>query len=373
MNPIAGRERAPGHVSATGDLLSSEWWRSSASVDSQLWVNAPYSPVMRPATKPIGNSLVQRVMACTSFWFTFYSNLAGPDHYGDIPLPANSHRAVGSMYHHRTMRRLFPALLSILILASAAAAAPSVAFLVNQLKTSDDYRARTQAALALGASGDEAAVKPLCDALGDSNVSVKVAAAAALGKLGKPSGLPCLKAAQAKETAPSVKSQIEKSIAALELTGAGGGSSGPATPPPPGPDAKFYVAIQVNNKTSRQVAEIDAIVRAAMQDKLLAKKGYAVAPKSETAAQGGQIVKSKKLKGFFLIATVEPPAYGGSDLSQTVRVTMWTYPDKSLQGEFAPKLTQSNTPRGDTQSENLLIKMCSENAIASFQKVAASM
>jgi hypothetical protein len=247
------------------------------------------------------------------------------------------------------MPRLLPALLLASALGAAltpesARAEPRVAYLIEQLKTSEDYRVRTQAALGLGASGDDAAVKPLCDALGDANVSVKVAAAAALGKLGKPAGLPCLKVAQGKETAPSVKAQIDKSIAALDQ---GGGSSGGAasTPPPPGADTKFYVAIQITNKTSRPAAEIDGIVRAALQDKILAKKGYAVAPKNETAAQGGQIVKSKKLKGFFLIATVEAPVYGGGDLTQLVRVTMWTYPDKSLQGEFAPKLTQSGTPK----------------------------
>jgi hypothetical protein len=52
---------------------------------------------------------------------------------------------------------------------------------------------------------------------------------------------------------------------------------------------------------------------------------------------------------------------------------MLTYPDKALQGELAPKLTQSGTPKGDTQSENLLMKMCAENAVESFQKVAASL
>ena len=129
----------------------------------------------------------------------------------------------------------------------------------------------------------------------------------------------------------------------------------------------------MTNKTSRPAAEVDAIVRAALQDKILSKKGYAVAPKSETPAQGGQIVKAKKLKGFFLVATVEAPVYGGGDLTQLVRVTMWTYPEKSLQGEFAPKLTQSGTNKGDTQSENVLMKMCAENAAETFQKVAASL
>jgi hypothetical protein len=271
------------------------------------------------------------------------------------------------------MARLFPALLLALsALGNALFPAPvlaqsRVSALIRELKTSDDARVRTQAALALGATGDDAAVRPLCDALSDANASVKSAAATALGRLGKPAGLPCLKSAASRESSPSVKAQIDKSIAAL---GSGGGSS---TPPPPGPATRFYVAIQVTNKTGRPAAEVDAIVRGAMQDKILAKKGYAVAPKSETPAQGGQIVKSRNLKGFFLIATVESPVYRGSDLTQVVRVTMWTYPDKSLQGEFSPKLTQSDTRKGDAESETVLMKMCAENAVETFQKVAASM
>lgn len=275
------------------------------------------------------------------------------------------------------MPRLLPALLLASALAPAVALAEQrVAYLIEQLKTSDDYRVRTQAALGLGASGEDAAVKPLCDALGDGNPSVKVAAAAALGKLGKPGGLPCLKAAQGRESAPSVRTQIEKSITTLGQSGtagASGGASAASAPPPPGSDTRFYVAIQVTNKTSRPAAEVEGIARSAMQEKILAKKGYAVAPKAESSAQGGQIISAKKLKGFFLVATVEAPSYAGGDLTQLVRVTMWTYPSKALQGEFTPKLTQNGTPKGDTESENLLIKMCIESAVESFQKVAGSM
>jgi HEAT repeats len=264
------------------------------------------------------------------------------------------------------------ALVIVLVLSSHAARADSrTSYLIDQLKN-DDYRVRTQAALALGASGDDGAVTPLCNALSDSDVSVKVAAAAALGKLGKPAGLPCLQSAERRESTTSVKSQIQKSITALKNAG-GSGAGGPPAPPPPGPDAKVYVAIQVTNKTGRTATEVDALVRSAMQDKILAKKGYAVAPKSETTSQGGQVVKSKKLKGYFLIATVDPPAYAGGNLSQVVHVSMFTYPDKSLQGEFSPKLTQQGTSPGDTQSENILMKMCVENAVETFQKVVASM
>jgi hypothetical protein len=275
------------------------------------------------------------------------------------------------------MRRLLAALLiasTRVTLVAPASAQSRTAYLIDQLRNSDDYRIRTQAALALGASGEDAAVSPLCGALRDANLAVKVAAAAGLGKLGKPAALPCLKAAQASESAPSAKAQMDKAIAALgQASAPSAAPAAPAAPPPPSADAKFYVAIQVTNKTSRPAAEVDAIVRAAMQDKILAKKGFAVAPKGETPAQGGQVVRSKNLKGFFLVATVEQPSYGGSDLTQVVRVTMWTYPDKALQGEFAPKLTQSGTSKGDTESETMLMRMCAENAVDSFQKIVASL
>ena len=242
--------------------------------------------------------------------------------------------------------------LAFTLVPASAVAQRNTSQLAQQLRSSDDSRVRTQAALALGASGDDAAVKPLCDALGDSNTSVKVAVAAALGKLAKPAALPCLQKAEPKESAPAVKSQIQKSIASIKAGGAGG-----PTPPPPGPGTKYYVAIEISNKSGRPESEVEALIRSTMQSKLLAKSGYAVAPKGESPAQGGKIVNSKKLKGFYLIATVEAPIYQGGNLTQVVRVSMWTYPGKALQGEFAPKLTQSDTPKKDKESEDILMKM----------------
>lgn len=243
-------------------------------------------------------------------------------------------------------------------------AGPKTSDLAQQLKSGDDFRVRTQAALALGASGDDAAVKPLCDGLSDDNALVKQSAAAALAKLGKGGGLPCLKAAYGKEKNPKVQAQMQKAMDAL---------AGSAAPPPPGPDSKYYVAIEVSNKSKRTLDEVDAIVRRAMQSKLLGKTGYAVAPKGESAADGGKIVKSKKLAGYYLLASVEPPVYEGGNLTQVVRVSMWTYPTKALKGEFSPKLTQSDTPKADPEGEKELIKMCVENAVDTFAKVVASL
>src|SRR5205823_5090755 len=143
----------------------------------------------------------------------------------------------------RALAILFVALVSIFAAPRPVLAAQSVSDLINQLKNDDDYRVRTQAAIALGVSGDDAAVKPLCDAItADSNAAVQVAAAAAIGKLGKASGLTCLQGVQSKVTQPSVKKQIEQSIATLQSSSSSGGSAAP-----PGPNTKYYVAIQVTN------------------------------------------------------------------------------------------------------------------------------
>src|SRR6478736_3225616 len=116
----------------------------------------------------------------------------------------------------------------------SAAALADVDYFIDQLTNATDFRVRTQAALALGASEDKAAVSPLCNALDDTNDTVRSAAAAALGRLKNPKGLPCLKA-HLGESSPSVLSVIDRSAKSLA-----GGKSG--KPPPPGPNDTFYVA-----------------------------------------------------------------------------------------------------------------------------------
>jgi hypothetical protein len=269
----------------------------------------------------------------------------------------------------RGLRALAVATAFVLLGAPGRAAADERStYLAEQLRTNDDYRVRTQAALALGGSDTDDAVRPLCDALADTNVSVRVAAAAALGKLARPAGIPCLKQAETTEAAPSAKAQIQKSVGALEAASA---ASGP--PPPPASDAKFYVALQVTNKSTRPSRDVEDMVRAAMQGKLLASRGYAVAPKEETSAQALQIIQGKKLKGYYLLATVEPPVYAGEELTQIVRVSMWSYPDRALQGELSPSFTQSSARMGDTKSEDALVRLCVERAIELFQKITATM
>jgi hypothetical protein len=258
-------------------------------------------------------------------------------------------------------------LLAAIFATYMASAEGKVGFLIDQLKTATDFRLRTQAALSLGASDDPSAVAALCGALDDTSDSVRSAAAAALGKLNSPAGLPCLRD-HVSDRSAAVRSVIERSMTSLQ-----GSAPWPAKPPPPGPNDTFYVAIgPITDKTGRGDKSVEQLVGATMQAKLLATRGYAVAPQGETGAAAGHVIKRNNLKGFFLQARVEPPKSGSNGLTIQVRVTMWTYPAKALQGEFSPKLTMSGAAAGDTESEDSLIKMAVEKAIESFAQVTAS-
>jgi hypothetical protein len=257
-----------------------------------------------------------------------------------------------------------------LIVASSpqsSAAEGRVSFLIDQLKNATDFRLRTQAALALGASDDPAAVAPLCSGLDDVSESVRSASAAAMGKLKNPAGLGCLRR-HGGDSSASVRSVLDRSVQLLESA-----AGKPGKPPPPGPNDSIYVAIgTVTDKTGRSDDSVSQLVATALQHKLLATRGYAVAPQGETGTVARKVMRQNSLRGYLLQARVEPPRTNGSDLTILVRVTMWSYPDKALQGEFAPKLTMPGASIGDRDSEDNLIKMAVERAVDSFAQVVAS-
>jgi hypothetical protein len=267
------------------------------------------------------------------------------------------------------LRALTIGLLSIVAWAPQLLAAEGrIPFLIDQLKHATDFRLRTQAALALGASEDAAAVAPLCSGLEDVNDSVRSASAAALGRLKNSGGMGCLRN-HLGDTSASVRSVVERSLKVLESSSNGK----PAKPPPPGPNDSVYVAIgTVTDKTGRSDESVTQLVAAAMQNKLLSTRGYAVAPAGETGAVAKKVMRQNSLRGYMLQARVEPPRSNGSDLTILIRVTMWSYPDKALQGEFTPKLTMPGASIGDRESEDSLIKMAVERAVDSFAQVVAS-
>jgi hypothetical protein len=235
--------------------------------------------------------------------------------------------------------------------------------LIDQLASNDDFRVRTQAALALGASKAKRAVTPLCKALDDSNTTVRAASAAALGKL-KLGGRDCLQKRLGDEPSESVKASIKKAITLVSSEG--------AEEPEITSSTKYYISIgKTADKTGRNGDDVDGIVRAAMSRTARGLDGYALAPNDETPPQAKKrLAKFKKLKAFLLLPRVVQPSYTGNSLTIKLEVAIFTYPDRSLKGTIPVKLTQEDVSSKDPDAENELIKMAAERAIEKFQKNA---
>ncbi len=257
--------------------------------------------------------------------------------------------------------------LAVLLLAlgvtRSAQAEDRVSRLSKLLTGSDDFRVRTQAALALGASKTKRAVDPLCAGLDDASTSVRAASAAALGKL-KKGGAKCLEDRLGAESKTSVKSVIKKALASL-----GGGEAAPAI----GEGTDYYVAIDVTDKTERGDKSAAARVRKGMGKAAQKLGNFALAPSGESRDQAAKLLaKHSGLKAFLLSTKVKQPKYANGDLSVKLEVAIFTYPGRALKGTYTVKLTQQGTSSEDTASENQLIEMCSERAMEKFSKAAGS-
>lgn len=109
--------------------------------------------------------------------------------------------------------------LAIMVALFAGAMAPALGqdrgVVVRVLRESQDFRARTRAALALGASADPTMSDALASALRDAHPAVRAAAATGLGRIGTRAQLTALRALSSdRET--SVREAATRAIAAIE-------------------------------------------------------------------------------------------------------------------------------------------------------------
>jgi hypothetical protein len=271
--------------------------------------------------------------------------------------------AVSSLVMSRAAARATATLVAIVLLfLTRAAAADSVDKFVTQLRTSDDFRVRTQAALALGASKSKKAVDALCNGLDDSSTAVRAASAAALGKL-KLGGAKCLERRLAEEENAAVKASIKKAIA---LVGAG-------DEPAITSKTRYYVAIgKTSDKTGRSEGEVDRMVRGAITSSATSLEGYALAPKDETSAEATKrLAKFKQVKAFYLSPKIPKPTYTGDKLVVKCDVAVFSYPGKALKGMYTVKSSRRDVSSEDTEAENELIKSVAEAALEMFTQNAA--
>jgi hypothetical protein len=282
------------------------------------------------------------------------------------------------MLSSKTMARLALRIvvLAMLVLAAGSALADGrLDFLAERLKyppasgQADDFRVRTNAALALGATNDDGAVAPLCAGLGDPSEVVRQAVAVALKRLARPSSGDCLRRREAVEPNSSVKLQIQRALEAIEATsgGGGGGSSGGGGTPPAVSGAKFYVSVSpVSNNTTRPGAEVERLVHDAIASKLAALGEYQLAPSGESNADAKAAIAKRKLKGYYLAVRVDKFDYSDGNLRVRVTIAVSSYPGKDLRGEVPAAATLPGARPGDRGAEDQLMGVVAARAAELF-------
>lgn len=262
--------------------------------------------------------------------------------------------------------------LGALGLPSPARADGRTQFLAERLKyppnpgQPDDFRVRTNAALALGATGDDAAVMPLCSGLGDPSELVRQAVAVAIKRLARGASLDCLRKRFALETNAAVKLQIQRAIDAVEASGGSAVSNG-ASAAPYVAEAKYYVSISpIANNTTRPGAEIDHTVRTAIASKLAQIGAFQLAPTGESNDVAKTIITKRRLKGFYLAVSVDKLDYSEGNLRVRVKIAVFSYPGKDLRGEVPAGATLPGARPGDKGAEDELIALVSGRAAELF-------
>jgi len=286
---------------------------------------------------------------------------------------------ITSMTMARLALRLLGALLAaaMVLIAGAALAQGRVDFLAERLKfppaqgQPDDFRVRTNAALALGATNDDAAVAPLCGGLGDPSEVVRQSVAVALKRLARPSSADCLKRRQSVESNSSVKLQIQRALEAIDAAGSGGGGSsgggGGGGAPANVAGAKYYVSISpIANQTTRPTPEIERLVHDAVAAKLAQLGEYQLAPPSESNADAKAAIASRKLKGFYLAVSVDKFDYSDGNLRVRVKIAVSSYPGKDLRGEVPAAATLPGARPGDKGAEDQLMGVVAARAAELF-------
>lgn len=239
----------------------------------------------------------------------------------------------------------------------AMAASSSVADLSVKLLQHDDFRVRTQAALALGATGSESAVKPLCRGLSDKSTTVRAAAAAGLGKLMK-GGEECLRQRLGREAKVSVRTAIRKTLDKFEEAAGGKITAG----------TRYYVSIAgVTDPSGKEMGDLHTLVRHAMAAAVGDRDDIAFAPPGEPADVGRQRLKGRDdIRGFYLAPKVTPAQFSDGNLTVRVEIAIFTYPTKVLKGMLPVKLTEQGVASATREREENLLQMAAARAMEKF-------
>lgn len=259
------------------------------------------------------------------------------------------------------LRRAVAWLVSVLVLVVVGpASAESVASLAKKLLHDGDFRVRTQAALALGASGSGEAVSPLCKGLDDESDTVRAAAAAALGRLAK-GGEDCLSSREKKEKDKNVRKMIAKALRLIAESAGGPGLSS---------RSKHYVALMSPKVRGKRSKELAAVVDKAFRSRAAKSRGLVVAPAGETTNQAKKrLRKFPQVLGWALQPTVTIE-YDHGQLVAHLEMDILAYPERQSQGSLSRRAGMGGIKSENAAKEDELVEKICEDAFDEFVNMA---
>jgi hypothetical protein len=280
----------------------------------------------------------------------------------DAPLfiDMGSPRLVVSSISMTRFRALVVTLVALVVFAvTGAARADKVEDLSEQLREAKDFRVRTQAALALGASKTSRAIAPLCGGLDDRSSTVRAASAAALGKLAK-GGLECLEKRLENEEKESVRKLVVKAIARVRK------ASGPEITD----GHKYYVLFEIKDETGRGTQEIAALVNKGAAVGIKPLEEFVLAPATQSHEEAKALLGKHPHLNSVMLSTKVFSSFSGGTLTVKLEVAIFTFPDKNLKGTFSKTLSMSGLSSKSQAAENELIQTAAERAVKTYSEQA---
>lgn len=212
--------------------------------------------------------------------------------------------------------------------------------LIRLLETSTEFRVRTQAALSLArTSGGSQVVQALVRALGDSNPSVRAAAATALGTVGDSSALAAVQRLAVPAQPTAVRTAATRAATSIQGRSGGGQqvvaavttSGTGATSPPPSGGSRYYVGIgSPGSRVSRITPELLTYARGVIAQQAGGMDGVEVAPENESNSVATGVIRRRQLAGVFIDCSIVSADATANGTRVAVSVVVGTYPGRDM-------------------------------------------
>jgi len=214
-------------------------------------------------------------------------------------------------------------------------------FLIRMLATSDQFRVRAQAALALGTRPNEASVqRALTGSLRDAHPAVRAASASSLERLQDPQALVALRPLQ-RDRDEAVRAAVERAITTLERS--------LIKPPDRGQEpATYYVAVGTPTAQSGLSGPTLRSLREHVVRYVDGLSGVRIAPEGEAQGAASTVLRSQHLVGYYLdssITKIEEKPDGA--VRAQVSVIVGTYPGRAMRVMLSGAATVSGAGSGE--------------------------